>query len=52
MFFLMQELSDILIQHRKKRGAIDFDTNEAKVIVDQKGIPTDIVLEKEESVKE
>lgn len=44
MFFLMQELSDILIQHRKKRGAIDFDTNEAKVIVDQKGIPTDIVL--------
>ena len=27
-----------------ERGAIDFDTQEAKILVDEKGAPTEIVL--------
>lgn len=44
LFFLMQELATILQQQRVSRGAIDFDTQEAKVIVDKKGHPVDVVL--------
>ncbi len=44
LFFLMQELADILRQKKKERGAIDFDVNEAKVIVDKQGNPLDVVL--------
>lgn len=44
LFFLMEELAAILRKKRDKKGAIDFDVNEAKVIVDKKGYPTDIVL--------
>ena len=44
LFFLMQELALILQKKREDRGAIDFDTNEAKVIVDKKGKPVDVVL--------
>ena len=44
LFFLMQELALILQKKREDRGAIDFDTNEAKVIVDKKGKPIDVVL--------
>lgn len=44
LFFLMEELAVILRKKRDKKGAIDFDVNEAKVIVDKKGYPTDIVL--------
>ncbi|WP_028042552.1 ribonuclease R [Candidatus Stoquefichus massiliensis] len=44
MFFLMQELADILRKQRFERGAIDFDVDEAKVLVDDKGKPTDVVL--------
>ena len=44
LFFLMQELALILRKKRDKRGAIDFDVNEAKVLVDDKGKPTDVVL--------
>lgn len=44
LFFLMQELALILQKARDERGAIDFDTNEAKVIVDKKGKPVDVVL--------
>ena len=44
LFFLMKELSDILIQKRKDRGAIDFDVNEGKVIVNGKGKPLNVVL--------
>lgn len=44
LFFLMRELSNILQRKRQQRGAIDFDTQEAKVLVDQKGHPTDVVL--------
>ena len=42
MFELMQELSHILREHRKKRGSIDFDFPESKMILDEKGRPIDI----------
>ena len=41
---LMKELADILREAREKRGAIDFDTDEAKIIADDKGKPIDVVL--------
>lgn len=44
LFFLMQELAMILQEKKAKRGAIDFDVKEAKVIVDSKGNTTDVVL--------
>lgn len=44
LFFLMQEVALILKQKRSLRGAIDFDVKEAKVLVDSKGKPTDVVL--------
>lgn len=44
LFFLMQELALILRKKRDQRGAIDFDVNEAKVLVDKNGKPTDVVL--------
>ena len=40
----MQELATLLRSKRDERGAIDFDVNEAKVLVDEKGHPTDVVL--------
>lgn len=40
----MAELAQILRQKRIDRGAIDFDFKESKVIVDEKGWPTDIVI--------
>lgn len=43
MFELMEELALILRRHRMSRGAIDFDFEEVKVIVDDLGHPTDIV---------
>ena len=42
MFELMKELSDILREKRKKRGSIDFDLPESKIILDKKGKPVDI----------
>ncbi|WP_050637041.1 ribonuclease R [Candidatus Stoquefichus sp. SB1] len=44
LFFLMQELADLFMQKKAERGAINFDVNEAKVLVDDKGKPTDVVL--------
>ncbi len=44
LFFLMQELASILQNKREQRGAIDFDVKEAKVLVNKKGKPTDVVL--------
>ena len=41
---LMEELSKILREEKLSRGYIDFGTNEAKIIVDDKGKPIDIVL--------
>ncbi|MFB5066658.1 MAG: ribonuclease R [Candidatus Wallacebacter cryptica] len=40
---LMAELCEILRAQRMRRGALDFDFPEAKVILDEKGIPVDIV---------
>lgn len=40
----MAKLHEALYQKRHARGAIDFEEPEAKIIVDAKGKPTDIVL--------
>ncbi len=42
---IMQELSEILFNKRNKRGAIDFDIDEPKIIVDDKGKAIDILIE-------
>lgn len=42
MFRLMRELSHILRQRRKKRGSIDFDFPESKILLDERGVPVDI----------
>lgn len=42
MFRLMRELSHILRQSRKKRGSIDFDFPESKILLDERGVPVDI----------
>ena len=42
-FQLMKDLSQVLSQHRTKRGAIDFDFTETKVKLDDKGKPIAIV---------
>ncbi|WP_416828477.1 ribonuclease R [Ectobacillus polymachus] len=44
MFQDMAKLAEILREKRMRRGAIDFDFKEAKVLVDEEGHPTDIVL--------
>ena len=44
MFETMGELHKILLKSRKRRGAIDFEAPEAKIIVDDKGHPIDIQL--------
>ena len=41
---LMKELADILRKQRSIRGAIDFDTDEAKIIADDTGKPIDVGL--------
>ncbi|HHY21064.1 MAG TPA: ribonuclease R, partial [Bacilli bacterium] len=51
MFQLMGELANILRKKRFERGAIDFDFKEAKVLVDEEGKPTDVVL-RERSIAE
>ncbi|WP_078579202.1 ribonuclease R [Salipaludibacillus agaradhaerens] len=40
----MEELAEILRKKRFSRGAIDFDFKEAKVLVNDEGTPTDVVL--------
>ena len=42
MFMLMLELSEILKGRRHKRGAINFDFPESKIIVDSNGKPVEI----------
>jgi ribonuclease R len=42
MFQLMGELSGILREKRRKRGSIDFDFPESKIILDAKGRPIEI----------
>ena len=51
MFKLMEELAMRLRSSRMKRGAIDFDFEESKVIVDEEGKAVDIV-KRERSVAE
>ena len=41
---LMKELADIIRKHKNERGYIDFDTDEAKILVDENCVPTDVVL--------
>ena len=43
MLDLAQDLSNRLIRMRKRRGEIDFDIK-AKVLVNQEGLPTDVIL--------
>lgn len=38
----MRDLHNILERKRRKRGSIDFDTSESKIIVDEEGHPLDI----------
>ena len=40
----MVSLHKILEKMRTRRGALNFDTNEAKILVNSKGMPVDIVL--------
>ena len=39
---LMEELCHILYEKRERRGSIDFDFPEAKIILDERGIPVEI----------
>ena len=41
---LMEELADILRKSKIKKGYLDFDTDEAKIIVDENGKAIDVVL--------
>ncbi len=51
MFERMEKLAAILREKRMRRGAIDFDFKESKVIVNEDGEPVDVVL-RERSVAE
>lgn len=42
MFFLMEELAEILRKKRRKRGSIDFDFPESKITLDERGKPVEI----------
>ena len=42
MFVKMAELASILRERRRKRGSIDFDFPETKIILDEEGHPVDI----------
>ena len=44
MFELMNELHHILENRREHRGAIDFDSTEAQIVVDESGHPLDVVV--------
>ncbi len=44
MFQDMKELRDILLSKREKRGAIDFNTVESKILLDDNGKPNEIVI--------
>lgn len=41
---LMEELAQILRKAKVNRGYIDFNVDEAKILVDEKCVPTDVIL--------
>ena len=41
---LMKELADIIRKAKNERGYIDFDTDEAKILVDENCVPYDVTL--------
>ncbi len=41
---LMSQLASIIRKAKLERGYLDFDVDEAKILVDKDGVPTDIVL--------
>ena len=45
MFKLMEELGGILRKKRNRRGSLDFDFPESKIIVDEEGFPIDVIIE-------
>jgi ribonuclease R len=49
MFCEMKKLADILRQKRSRRGSIDFETSESKIIVDELGNVKDILLRERKS---
>lgn len=42
MFELMLEVSQLLRERRQKRGSIDFDFPESKILLNEKGVPVEI----------
>ena len=46
---MMKELANIIRKRRERNGAIDFDTDEAKIIADSNGKPIDVVLRERSS---
>lgn len=42
MFLLMKELAGLVREKRKKRGSIDFDFPESKIVLDKDGVPLSI----------
>lgn len=43
MFRQMEELAGILRKKRRERGSIDFDFQESKMVLDEEGVPIDIM---------
>jgi len=40
--YAMEELAQVLKEKRIKRGAIDFNLDEAKIVLDEKGVPIEV----------
>jgi ribonuclease R len=51
MILDMSQLCHILKERRTKRGAVEFDLPECKIIVDEKGVPTDIYPRKQRAAE-
>ncbi len=52
LFYQMNKLKKVLNKRRDSRGSINFETIEPKIIVDEKGFPTEIIIkERGESEK-
>lgn len=43
MFRLMRELSELLREKRRKRGSVDFDFPESRIVLDEQGVPISIM---------